>query len=87
MEIEGKPVCKRCLLLQVDPDGLYKKVQELISLIPEDSKTSDAEYRRRLKICGQCEELQNGICRKCGCFVELRAATSSHYCPSAYHKW
>ncbi len=87
MLIDGKPVCKRCLLLETDPEGLFKKVSELISLIPEDIKTPEEEYGRRLEICKSCDGLQNGICKECGCFVELRAATRKNYCPSAYHKW
>lgn len=87
MLIEGKPVCKRCLLLEVDPEGLYKKVSELIEVMPEDVKTSEAEYARRLDICRSCDCLENGICRECGCFVELRAAAKRNYCPSVYHYW
>lgn len=87
MEIEGRPVCKRCLLLQIDPEGLYKKVNELIAVIPEDVKTDQEEYKRRLGICRECDGLENGICRECGCFVELRAATAKNRCPSALHKW
>lgn len=74
-------------MAQVDPEGLYKKVGELISLIPEDIKTPESEYRRRLDICRSCEGLENGICRECGCFVELRAAAQKNYCPSAEHFW
>ena len=85
--IDGKPVCKRCLLAEVDPDGLYKKVGELIEALSEDVKCPDGEYRRRLEICRSCDGLQNGICRECGCFVELRAAARKNYCPSALKKW
>ena len=87
MLIDGKPICKRCLLLDVDPEGLYIKVSELISLIPEDTKTPDGEYSRRLEICKSCQNLENGVCRECGCFVELRAAAKKNYCPSAEHFW
>lgn len=83
----SKPFCKRCLLIDIDIDGLYKEVAELISLIPEDRKTDDEQYRERLDICRSCESLQNGMCGKCGCFVELRAANKSNYCPSYPKKW
>lgn len=87
MTIDGKPVCKRCLLADIDVDGLFKKVSELIELIPEDVKAGDELYKNRLAICRSCDCLENGICRECGCFVELRAATKKNYCPSAYKYW
>ena len=87
MLIEGKPVCKRCLLLEVDPEGLYKKVSDLIEVMPEDVKASASEYARRVDICRQCDCLENGICRECGCFVELRAAAKKNYCPNVRHYW
>ena len=84
---DSKPICMRCLLLEIDPEGLYKKVSELIEAMPEDVKTNADEYSRRLDICRRCECLENGICRECGCFVELRAAAKKNYCPNAYHYW
>lgn len=87
MTIDGKPVCKRCLLADFDVDGLYKKVSELIEVIPEDIKAGDELYKKRLAICKECQSLENGICRECGCFVELRAATKKNYCPSVYKFW
>lgn len=87
MTIDGKPVCKRCLLAEVDVDGLYKKVSELIELIPEDVRAGSELYNKRLEICKSCNCLENGICRECGCFVELRAAARKNYCPSVYKYW
>lgn len=84
---EKKPFCKRCLLLDIDPDGLYKKVSELISLMPEDQRADADEYERRLSLCRSCTSLRDGLCGECGCFVELRAAAKKNYCPSAYHYW
>ncbi len=83
----SKPFCKRCLLIDIDIDGLYKQVSDLIAVIPDDLKASDELYRSRLEICKQCDRLENGICGECGCFVELRAATQKNYCPSAYKYW
>lgn len=87
LTIDGRPVCKRCLLADIDVDGLFKKVSELIELMPEDVKASEELYNKRLDICRRCESLQNGICRECGCFVELRAASKKNYCPSVYKYW
>lgn len=87
MTIQGKPVCKRCLLADIDVDGLFTKVSELIELIPEDIKADEELYKKRLDICQSCDCLENGICRECGCFVELRAAAKKNYCPSVYKYW
>ena len=87
MLIDGRPVCKRCLLFEIDPDGLYKKVSDLIEVMPDDVKAPAGVYEERLGICRSCESLQNGICRECGCFVELRAAARKNRCPSAYKRW
>lgn len=87
MLIDGKPICRRCLLLEIDPEGLYKKVSDLIEVMSPDVKCDDSSYKRRLEICRQCDCLENGICRECGCFVELRAAAKKNYCPSVYHYW
>ena len=87
LALEGRPVCKRCLLADIDVDGLYKKVSELIELMPEDVKADEKLYNSRLEICRRCSCLENGICRECGCFVELRAAARKNYCPSAYKYW
>lgn len=80
-------ICKRCLLSEFDKDKVYANVFELISLIPADKKADKNEYRRRLSICKGCDSLTNGMCAKCGCFVELRAAKKEQYCPSENKKW
>ncbi len=83
----SKPFCKKCLLADIDVDGLYKQVSDLIAVMPEDVKASSKVYNDRLEICRQCDRLENGICGECGCFVELRAAAKNNYCPSVYKYW
>lgn len=85
--MEGKPFCKRCLLADVDVDGLYERVSQLVQLIPQDLRAGNELYSYRLDICRNCDSLVNGICAECGCFVELRAATRKNYCPSVYKYW
>ena len=82
-----KPFCKRCLLIDIDIDGLYREVADLISLIPEDKRADEELYAERLETCKGCDRLENGICGECGCFAELRAATEANYCPSYPKKW
>lgn len=36
---------------------------------------------RRLEGCKSCDELQNGTCMQCGCYVEIRAARLDMHCP------
>ncbi len=79
--------CKRCMLSEIDPDGLYREVSELIALIRPDERTEDGEYRRRLGICSECDSLNTGTCGVCGCFAELRAAKKAMHCPHEMHKW
>lgn len=79
--------CKRCLLADIDIDGVYRQVKDLVDAIPEDLKADENLYSSRLETCRLCDKLQNGICAECGCFVELRAATKQNYCPTYPKKW
>ena len=83
----SRPFCKRCFFAELDPKGIYKEISELIAALPEEKRTHEEEYRRRLKICGECDSLGEGTCGKCGCFVELRAAKKDMHCPSEKHYW
>ena len=85
--MEQKRICYRCLLEDMDEKAIISEVKELINCIPEDEKTEESEYRRRLEICRNCDSLVSGTCVKCGCYVELRAAGRSRCCPDAKDKW
>lgn len=69
-----RPFCKKCFFSELDPDGVYNEIKDMIAALPEEKRADDDTYRHRLDICGSCESLGSGICGKCGCFVELRAA-------------
>ncbi len=45
------------------------------------------EYDARLELCKECEKLIGGMCRVCGCFVEVRAAKKSVHCPGIPRRW
>ena len=83
----SRPFCKRCFFEELDPNGLYKEISDMIEALPKDKRTSEDEYRRRLDICGGCPSLGEGTCGKCGCFVELRAAKADMHCPHEKHFW
>ena len=84
-ESDSKRVCKRCLLSQIDQAELLKQVREGIDRLPAADKVSDIQYEARLAVCKQCDYLENGTCKACGCYVELRAAAKAGRCP--YRKW
>lgn len=79
--------CKKCLVREFDNGDLFRTMQEYISRIDKEIKTSAAEYEKRLEICTQCDSLRNGMCGVCGCYVEMRAAVKSNYCPAVRKKW
>ena len=35
----------------------------------------------------ECDNLINGMCKICGCFVEMRAAVKKNYCPDIEKYW
>lgn len=79
-------LCRKCLTEQLSEQA-YRTVSEYISLIPSEKKTDDITYRERLKQCQSCDELINGMCRKCGCFAEIRAAYAVRHCPHEQRRW
>ena len=81
------PFCKKCLLAEIDPEGVYRSVIELVDALPEDKRCCSEEYGRRLGICRVCSQLSGGVCMQCGCYVELRAAKKSSVCPHPEHYW
>lgn len=83
----SKPFCKKCLFEEIDRNGVYNSIMELIAALPEEKRAEETEYKRRLEICRQCGSLGEGTCGKCGCFVELRAAKADMGCPHEKHYW
>ena len=65
-------ICKKCLLREMDEAGFFQNMYDYIARIPADDKTPEEEYERRLSICKECEKLLSGMCRMCGCYVEMR---------------
>ncbi len=74
------PVCKRCLLMELDGE-YFKSIYKYIDSLPPEQKAGPGTYSRRLDICRECGELKNGICAQCGCFAEVRAAKKLMACP------
>lgn len=79
--------CKRCLIREMADKDYIHSIQQYVDNIDEEIKTPPEEYEQRLSICKECDHLLNGMCRICGCFVEMRAAVKRHYCPAIEKKW
>lgn len=84
--MNGK-ICRRCLLEDMDENDFFTQLKQYIEEYPAEKRSCETEYRRRLDICRSCTELINGMCRKCGCYVELRALKKEMYCPCDVPKW
>lgn len=80
-------VCKKCLVYEMAERRDYHSMYEYIDNLDEEIKTEDTEYQTRLEKCKECENLFNGMCRVCGCFVEMRAAVTKNHCPDVQAKW
>lgn len=78
--------CKRCLLLEAGEQASYKTVSDYINNLDDDLKVSSQEYKHRLSLCKKCECLIAGMCRKYGCYVEIRAVLKDKSCPNFDNK-
>ena len=79
--------CKRCMLYELADKAAYESVRSYIDALPAEVRTEDAEYRRRLEICRECDMFLAAMCRKCGCYVEVRAAKTDSHCPKVKQCW
>ena len=83
---ESRPC--RCLAADIlGGEALAALIRERVEEIPEEEKTSEAEYARRLEQCRGCRALNRGTCALCGCYVEIRAAKGRMICPDVPNKW
>lgn len=81
-------VCKRCLLADMEREQpAYRLLSEWLNAIAAENKAGDAMYAARLRVCVSCDQLANGACALCGCYVELRAAMKNARCPHVPPKW
>ena len=84
---ETQRICRKCLLRDTSEAEYFQNMYVYIANISEDDKVSDKEYERRLSECRKCEHLFKGMCRICGCFVEMRAAMAVRHCPGTEKRW
>jgi len=79
-------ICGRCLLFEYNAE-LALTVREYVNGLPEEQRVSGEVYEQRLRLCRDCDELVNGMCRMCGCFVEARAAKKQAHCANNAEVW
>lgn len=69
----------------MDRAEYFQNMHDYISNLDGTIKTTQPLYEKRLMICKNCDLLADGMCKACGCFVEMRAAIRKNSCP--YEKW
>ena len=75
-------ICKRCLTREMEgQEEYFRSLHDYIANLDPDIKADDTLYEQRLAVCKECELLLQGMCRSCGCYVELRAAIAKNRCP------
>ncbi len=79
--------CKKCLLEELDKDVYIENLINYIENYPADKKADSKIYEKRLELCKGCDNLSDGMCSLCGCFVQLRAVKKNMYCPNVPKKW
>lgn len=75
--------CRKCLIR--DGKGQQEYFQNLYKYIEgleQELKVPAPVYDERLEACAACADISDGLCRVCGCYVELRAAMKKNACPS-----
>jgi hypothetical protein len=80
--------CKRCLLLESAEGAMLDSIKERVEKLSPEERASQELYEERLSHCKRCDNLISGMCLKCGCYVEFRAAFKDKRCPDAgSRKW
>lgn len=80
--------CKRCLLHEAAEEDTLKSIKERIDKLSEKERAPVELYEKRLRECKSCDNLISGVCMKCGCYVEFRAAFKKNNCPNVKdRKW
>ncbi len=77
----------RCLLTEAGDRPMAEVVAEYVAGLDESVRAPEDIYRARLDVCLGCDQLLNGTCRLCGCYVETRAAKRGQKCPAVPARW
>lgn len=85
MKPENGRICRKCLTRDMDKAEYFENLHSYIANLDEEIKVEESLYEERLSLCKVCDLLADGMCRACGCYVELRAVMRKNSCP--YDKW
>ena len=85
-DVEPRKQC-RCLLRDAGEAEMAAVIAEYVASLDESIRIPEDVYRERLTICQSCDQLLNGTCRLCGCYVETRAAKRNQGCPMVPARW
>ncbi len=69
----------------MDQKTYFENLHTYIRNLDDELKVEEPLYEERLSQCKECNLLADGMCRACGCYVELRAVMKKNGCP--YDKW
>jgi len=66
---------------------MSKDVKPWDMLNPNEDRSSEQEFNRRMDICRSCEFFRSKTetCKKCGCFMKLKTKLERAHCPIG--KW
>lgn len=82
--------CNSCPI----PNGSYPTILDMAKNLTKEVSShikngleicSEEEASKRLEICKKCDHFDNGRCRLCGCFLNVKAEWKSSKCPAG--KW
>lgn len=76
-----KNECKRCLLLEASGKVTYDEIMAQLEKFDQSELVDYAVFEKRISYCKLCDHLISGMCRKCGCYVEIRARLKNASCP------
>ncbi len=74
--------CVRCLLYEVGESVTYEQIMSYVATLDKNDLADDDTLNSRLQKCRECDFLISGMCRKCGCYVEVRARLKNQSCPN-----
>lgn len=81
------PFCRKCLIEGISEEDLKAKIESYLEALPQNNRTDPKDYEARLQVCEDCENLSNGLCKLCGCFVLYRAGKKDMACPDVISRW
>jgi len=74
-------LCRKCLDQDVDEQSLRAHLDGYAASLPEEIRTPEAEYQKRLFLCEGCPHRIQFTCTQCGCYIQARAAKRMQKCP------